>query len=85
MRAEGPDPAGLLHLIVRDSGVGIPAGDHEKVFERFYRPQSSVRKTEGAGLGLSICKVIAHAHGGTIGLTSSPGDGTTVIVALPSS
>jgi signal transduction histidine kinase len=85
VRAEGPDPAGLLHLIVRDSGVGIPAGDHEKVFERFYRPQSSVRKTEGAGLGLSICKVIAQAHGGTIGLTSSPGDGTTVIVALPSS
>ncbi len=72
-------------LSVADTGVGIPETDHVKVFERFYRPETTGRRTEGAGLGLSICKVIAEAHGGSIGLESRPGQGTRVTVALPSS
>lgn len=83
--AEAPDTAGWVHLVVEDSGIGISPDDHEKVFERFYRPKSSARKTSGAGLGLSICKVIAEAHGGSIGLRSASGKGTAVTVALPSS
>ena len=70
---EATDTAGWIHLVVEDSGSGISPEDHEKVFERFYRPQSSARKAAGAGLGLSICKVIAEAHGGSIGLKSALG------------
>jgi len=71
-------------LQVSDNGEGIPADALPHVFERFYRADSSRARTSGgAGLGLSICKAIAERGGGSIGLQSSPGSGTTVIVSLP--
>jgi len=67
---------------VSDTGEGI-AGEHlERVFDRFYRVDSA-RGSGGAGLGLSICRWIAQAHGGSIAAESAVGEGTTVTLRLP--
>jgi heavy metal sensor kinase len=69
---------------VRDSGIGIPPEEHEKIFERFYRvDKARVRETQGAGLGLAIAKWIVQQHGGTILVESAPGNGATFSVELP--
>lgn len=75
---------GSAVLSVVDTGIGIPDADREHLFERFYRVDK-VRSREqgGSGLGLSITKWIVEAHGGTIGVESRPGDGTTFTVRLP--
>ncbi len=69
-------------LEVRDSGVGIPAADLENVFERFYRGRNAMRLSKGSGLGLSICKSIAEAHGGEISVSSAVGKGSTFRVVF---
>jgi len=69
-------------LAVSDTGVGIPPEDLEKVFDRFYRA-STAGTTVGTGLGLSIARSIAEAHGGSIGVTSEVGVGTTFRIELP--
>lgn len=69
-------------VTVRDTGPGIAAEDLPRVFERFYRSDKS-RSTGGNGLGLSICKAIIDAHGGSIEVSSEAGVGTTFIVRLP--
>ena len=75
---------GRARLVVADQGIGIPAEEHSKLFQRFYRVDSSLRrKTQGAGLGLYLCRSIVEAHGGRIWLRSEPGKGTTVFLALP--
>lgn len=69
---------------VGDSGIGIPADDQGRVFERFYVvDKSRSRKTGGTGLGLSIVKHIVLLHGGRIDLQSSPGVGSRFRVYLP--
>jgi heavy metal sensor kinase len=73
---------GRVRVVVRDSGIGIPADLLPRVFDRFYRVDKA-RGREGTGLGLSIARSIILAHGGTINLVSTPGRGTTVTVALP--
>ena len=74
----------VIEIVVADEGAGIPAEEIPRLFEPFYRPDTSrSRKTGGYGLGLSLCKAIIDAHGGTIGLTSTPGQGTRVTVTLP--
>lgn len=74
-----------LTLTVKDTGIGIPAEHHEKVFERFYRvDKSHSRASGGTGLGLSIVKHAAEYHNATISLTSTPGQGTEITVAFPS-
>jgi signal transduction histidine kinase len=72
-------------LIVTDSGIGIPAKNLPYVFDRFYRGDHARTRlaTGGSGLGLSICKAIVTASGGTISVTSEVGRGTEVRVALP--
>ena len=71
-------------LTVADTGIGIPPGDRDRVFERFYRAEKSrVRKTGGYGLGLAIALSIAELHGGKISAVSNESDGTTFIVRLP--
>ena len=75
--------SGFAVVTVRDTGVGIPAEDVPRVFERFYRSDKS-RTTDGNGLGLSICKAIITAHGGSIEVASEPGAGTTFTLRLPS-
>jgi two-component system, sensor histidine kinase and response regulator len=71
-------------LAVADTGVGIPAADQERVFERFYRT-AIVRRQEipGTGLGLTITKAIVAAHNGTIAVESAEGRGSTFTVRLP--
>ncbi|MCE9533498.1 MAG: HAMP domain-containing protein [Planctomycetes bacterium] len=71
-------------LIVTDSGVGIPLENLPKVFDRFYRGDSKTRQTTGgSGLGLSICKALVTANGGTIEINSQPGRGTEVRISFP--
>ena len=69
---------------VSDTGVGIPAAEIDRVFDRFFRA-SNARDMEarGAGLGLAIARAIARKHGGEITVTSVPGDGTRVRVIMP--
>jgi len=77
-------PAETVSVAVRDEGVGIPAGDLPRVFERFYRvDRARARDGGGSGLGLSIAKAIIEAHGGEITLKSEEGQGTTVRFTLP--
>ncbi len=71
-------------VYVADQGIGIPVEEQGKLFQRFYRVDSSLRRsTQGAGLGLYLCKSIVEAHGGRIWLRSEPGKGTTVFFTLP--
>jgi signal transduction histidine kinase len=72
-------------LQVTDSGIGIEPEALQRIFERFYRADSSRNKTnaEGYGLGLSIAKMIADIHQGSITLSSQQGVGTTAIINIP--
>ncbi len=71
-------------ITVRDSGIGIPREDLERVFERFYRvDKSRSKKTGGTGLGLSIVKHIALLYGGTVEAQSEKNAGTCIQVTLP--
>jgi two-component system, OmpR family, sensor kinase len=74
---------GLAVLKIADTGQGIAPEDLPRVFERFYRGDKSRTGGGSAGLGLSICKAIIEAHGGTIEVTSEAGVGTTFTVRLP--
>lgn len=71
-------------LTVRDTGMGIPAKDLPRIFERFYRvDRARGRDTGGTGLGLAIVRHIAETHGGTIKAASELGSGSTFTVTLP--
>ena len=70
-------------LVVKDDGIGIPAAEQDKVFERFYRVDKSRSKaTGGTGLGLSIVKHIVELHNAKIILDSEPGVGTEIKVVF---
>jgi len=70
---------------IRDTGVGIPAEDQEKIFNRFYRVDPSRSRTKGYGLGLAICKSIVELHHGSITVRSALRKGSTFTVILPHS
>ncbi|HVR36613.1 MAG TPA: ATP-binding protein [Methylomirabilota bacterium] len=73
-----------LWICVADAGEGIPPEDQERIFERFYRRGSELRReTRGVGLGLAIARHVVQAHGGNIEVESSPGAGSRFIVRLP--
>lgn len=69
---------------VSDTGSGIPAGDVPHVFDRFWRAEKSRnRSTGGSGLGLAIVLKLAEAHGGTVSVTSTEGQGSVFTLRLP--
>jgi signal transduction histidine kinase len=73
-----------VRVAIADAGVGIPAQDLPKIFDRFYRvDKARARDKGGTGLGLAICKWIAEAHGGRIEVQSQVGKGSTFTVWLP--
>jgi signal transduction histidine kinase len=73
-----------VRLSVTDHGAGIAHSELARIFERFYRVGSELRReTTGVGLGLAIVKEIAEAHGGTVEVSSAPGAGSTFTVLLP--
>jgi two-component system sensor histidine kinase BaeS len=79
--APGP---GEVSIVVRDTGAGIAPADLPRIFDRFWRADTSrTRATGGSGLGLSIARNLAEAHGGDITVTSRPGAGTAFTVRLP--
>lgn len=78
----GADGRVTLCLSVSDSGVGIAAADQDRLFERFAQGDSG-RKAGGVGLGLAICRQLAQAMGGAIGVESQPGEGSRFWVELP--
>lgn len=71
-------------VTIADTGVGIPADELPRVFDRFYRGEHARRvEAPGAGLGLAVTEAIAAAHDGLVQLDSAPGTGTTVRLVLP--
>lgn len=75
---------GNAEIVVRDTGIGIPAEAQPRVFDRFYRvDKARARTMGGAGLGLSIAQWIVEVHGGSINLASTPGHGSTFTIVLP--
>ncbi len=81
----GPrEPVPSVVLEVTDQGPGMPPEQAEHVFERFYRgDQARTRKAGGTGLGLAIVAALVAAHGGTVALRTTPGQGATFRVTLP--
>jgi signal transduction histidine kinase len=73
--------SGRAVLRVRDSGIGIPAAELPRIWERLFRGDQS-RTERGLGLGLSLVKAVVEAHGGTVSVESSPGQGSTFSVNL---
>ena len=75
-----------LHIEVVDTGAGIPREDLPRLFHPFTQlDMSRTRQVGGVGIGLSISRAIVEAHGGTIGVTSELGQGSTFWVSLPCS
>ncbi len=74
---------GGVRMRVRDTGAGIPATELAYVFEKFYQANNQTTGIKGTGLGLAIAKGIVTAHGGTIGVESTVGVGTSFTLHLP--
>jgi signal transduction histidine kinase len=75
---------GSVEIAVSDQGIGIEPDKLPRLFERFYRvDKTRSRKLGGTGLGLAIVKHIAEAHGGTVSVESTPGEGSTFMISLP--
>src|SRR3989442_5689901 len=75
---------GSVKLEVIDHGIGIPPGEQQKIFEKFYRVGNPlVHNTKGSGVGLSLVRHIVRAHGGEVSVESAPGQGSKFIIALP--
>ena len=78
------DGARSVRLSVADEGVGIPAAEQQRVFEKFYRLDNQLtRAGGGTGLGLYITRELVRRMGGTIAVRSEPGAGSTFTVELP--
>jgi signal transduction histidine kinase len=75
---------GHLAVSVRDTGIGIPSADIQRVFEPFTQLDSTLaRRYQGAGLGLYVSRALVKSHGGELSLNSIPGEGTLAVARLP--
>ncbi|HRX03491.1 MAG TPA: ATP-binding protein, partial [Anaerolineae bacterium] len=84
IRVTGSDGSTMIELVVADSGIGVPAEERERIFDRFYQVDSSARRRyKGTGLGLTICKHIVTQHGGRIWVEAVEGGGSAFHVLLP--
>lgn len=73
-----------VRIAVTDHGIGIPASEQKKIFEKFYRVGSGlVHNVKGSGLGLAIVAHVVKAHGGRVDVASAPGEGSTFTIVLP--
>lgn len=79
LRADGD----AAHISVADQGIGIPAADLPRIFERFHRGANVAGRTSGLGLGLISVKRAVEAHGGRVSIDSVEGEGTTFTIELP--
>jgi two-component system, OmpR family, sensor histidine kinase SenX3 len=71
------------NFAVADEGIGIPARDLDRIFERFYRvDRARSRATGGTGLGLAIVRHVATNHGGEVTVTSHEGEGSTFVLRI---
>lgn len=80
--AQSADKPGTVTIAVRDTGVGIPASDQPRIFERFYKTDRA-RSGDGTGLGLAIAKHTVQAHGGEIWVQSRENEGSNFFFTLP--
>jgi signal transduction histidine kinase/CheY-like chemotaxis protein len=79
-----PGPGGEQAILrVRDEGIGIPAADLPRVFDRFHRARNVIGLIAGTGIGLAGVRQIVEQHNGTVAIESTEGAGTTVTVRLP--
>lgn len=72
-----------IRIMFADNGPGLPAGDEERIFEKFYRAVPAGDGGRGSGLGLAICRAIVLAHGGRISAANRPGGGAMFTIQLP--
>ncbi|MDT8427069.1 MAG: ATP-binding protein, partial [Methyloprofundus sp.] len=70
-------------LVVSDQGIGMTSEQTARIYEKFYRADATDTAISGTGLGMTIVKHLVEAHAGQVAVTSSPGQGTTVTIALP--
>jgi signal transduction histidine kinase len=88
LKVDNPSAPAWAELVVSDNGPGVPQANLEKVFERFSRSDPAHQPMQpkiGSGLGLSICRAIVRALGGSIRMENRQGGGARVIVRLPCS
>jgi len=78
LRAVANGAAPAVEVVIRDTGVGIPRGQLSRIFEPYF-----TTKAKGTGLGLALVRQTIHDHGGSIGVASEPGRGTTFTITLP--
>ena len=84
VRISGTYTEDMVTVSVHDQGVGLPEDEWDRIFERFYRVDDALsRKTQGTGLGLYLARGVIEAHGGRIGVHSTPGKGSTFFFTLP--
>jgi signal transduction histidine kinase len=80
--AQAPEPR-LVEVSVRDTGIGIPAEELERIFQEFEQVGDPTRAHEGTGLGLALVKKLVEAHGGCIRVESAVGRGSTFTFTVP--
>ncbi|WP_245005321.1 sensor histidine kinase [Saccharococcus caldoxylosilyticus] len=77
----GRTEGGMIYIHIRDSGIGIPEDEYEKIFEPFYRIKGT--GVDGTGIGLAFVKQLIQLMGGTIGVKSQLGEGSDFWFSLP--